>query len=57
MTELLEIMRASWLIWLIILFVAVLWWAYRPRNKRKWEDAAQIPLRDEEPQGDERKRN
>jgi len=52
-----EFLSTTWLIWLIVLFIAVLWWSYRPKNKAKWEDAAQIPLRDEEPKGDDRERN
>jgi cytochrome c oxidase cbb3-type subunit 4 len=44
---LLEWLRSLWLIWLILLFALVVWWAYRPKNKKRFEEDAQIPFRDE----------
>ena len=40
--------RQAWVVWLVILFVGILFWAFRPKNKAKFEEAAQIPLRDED---------
>ena len=36
-----------WLIWLMVLFAAVVFWAFRPKNKARFERAAQIPLKDD----------
>lgn len=42
-----EWLRSLWLIWLVLLFALIVWWAYRPKNKTRFEDDAQIPFRDE----------
>lgn len=44
--QLYELARSLWVVWLIILFGVVVWWAYRPKNRRRFEDAAQIPFKD-----------
>jgi len=37
----------SWgLAFLTVLFVAIMVWAFRPGSRAKYDDAAQIPLRD-----------
>ena len=46
-TGLFDWIRSLWLIWLILLFALVVWWAYRPKNKKRFEEDAQIPFRDE----------
>ncbi len=40
--------KALWLLWLMLLFGLIVFWAYRPKNKKKFEDAARIPFREEE---------
>ena len=42
-----EIARSLWLVWLIILFGAVVWWAYRPKNRKRFEQDAKIPFKDD----------
>ena len=42
-----EWLRSLWLVWLVVLFAVVVWWAYRPRNKKRFEEDAQIPFKDE----------
>lgn len=42
-----EELRAWWVVWLMILFGAVLFWAFRPRNKKRFEEDAKIPLKDD----------
>ena len=44
----LEFARPLWVVWLIVLFGGVLWWAFRPKNRRKFEDAAQIPFKEDD---------
>ena len=40
--------RSFWVVWLMILFIGIVAWAYWPSRRRKLEDIANIPLRDEE---------
>lgn len=40
-------LRSLWLLWLIVLFALVVWWAYRPKNKKRFEEDARIPFKDE----------
>jgi cytochrome c oxidase cbb3-type subunit IV len=42
-----EWVRSLWLLWLIVLFGLVVWWAYRPKNKKRFEEDARIPFKDE----------
>jgi cytochrome c oxidase cbb3-type subunit 4 len=40
-------LRSFWTVWLMLLFVGVLFWALRPKNKDQFEDASLIPFRNE----------
>jgi cytochrome c oxidase cbb3-type subunit 4 len=42
-----EYLRPWWVVWLLILFVGVVAWVYRSKNKKRYEEAARIPLKDE----------
>ena len=42
-----EVVRSLWLVWLMILFAGIVFWAFRPKNKKRFEDDAQIPFREE----------
>ena len=33
-----------------IAFIAICWWAFSPKRKKKFEDAANLPFADEKPQ-------
>lgn len=44
LSALVEIARSTWVIWLMILFGAVIFWAFRPSNKKRFEDDANIPF-------------
>ncbi len=48
LTELYAAARSMWVVWLMILFVGIIWWVYRPKNRRRFEDAATIPLREDD---------
>ena len=37
---------------LLIVFAGIVWWAFSRRNKKRFDDAAQLPF-----EGDERPRN
>jgi len=47
LADVLETLRSLWLLWLLLLFGAVIWWAYRPKNRQRFEDDAQIPFRED----------
>ena len=40
-----ELARSAWTVWLALLFAAAVFYALRPRNKRHFDDCAQIPFR------------
>jgi cytochrome c oxidase cbb3-type subunit 4 len=40
-------LRSFWTVWMMLLFVGILFWALRPRNKDSFADASLIPFRNE----------
>ena len=40
-------LRSFWTVWLMLLFVGILFWALRPKNKSKFDEASRIPIRNE----------
>lgn len=46
--ELYEFARSFWIVWLMVLFVGIVWWVYRPKNRKGFEEAARIPLEDDD---------
>lgn len=40
--------RSAWVVWLIVLFVIMIFWALRPANRKRFEEDAQIPFKDKE---------
>ncbi len=43
-----EFLRSLWLVWLIVLFAGIVYWAFRPKNKQRFERDAQIPFKDDD---------
>ncbi len=43
-----DFLRQFWGLWLMLLFLGVVWWAFRPRNKDRFREDAMIPFRDDE---------
>ena len=43
-----DFLRQFWGLWLMLLFLAVVWWAFRPRNKDRFREDAMIPFRDDD---------
>ena len=37
-----------WQLWLIVLFVAIVAWAFRPKNKQRLERQGEIPFKNDE---------
>jgi cytochrome c oxidase cbb3-type subunit 4 len=48
MTEISAFLRQFWGLWLMIFFLGIIVWAYRPKNKDRFDEDAMIPLRDDE---------
>lgn len=43
-----DVLRPLWGLWLMVVFLGIVAWAFWPKNKARYEDAAMIPLRDDE---------
>ncbi|MBF0333830.1 MAG: cbb3-type cytochrome c oxidase subunit 3 [Alphaproteobacteria bacterium] len=43
-----ETLRSLWGLWLMVLFLGIVFWAFRPKNKDKLESYGDIPLRDDD---------
>ncbi|MCW9035646.1 MAG: cbb3-type cytochrome c oxidase subunit 3 [Alphaproteobacteria bacterium] len=43
-----EFVRPYWVVWLMGIFLGILFWALRPKNKDRFEQDAQIPLKDDD---------
>lgn len=46
--ELSVLLRQFWGLWLMIFFLGIVVWAYRPKNRKRFQDDAMIPLRDDD---------
>jgi len=46
--ELVSLARQLWVVWMMILFVGIIFFALRPKNKKSFDEAAQIPLQDDD---------
>lgn len=44
-----EFFASLWALWLMAIFIGIAVWAFWPRNRKRFEDASRIPLRDDEP--------
>lgn len=47
LVELAEFLRSLWGLWLMILFLGIVFYSFRPRNKSRLESYGDIPLRDD----------
>ena len=43
-----EALATIWTVWAILLFAGIGYWAWRPRNRQRFERDAHIPLNDEQ---------
>ncbi len=43
-----EFLRSLWGLWLMVLFLGIVFYAFRPGNKTRLESYGDIPLRDED---------
>ena len=40
--------RSLWVVWLVVLFLGIVTWAFWPSRRKKLQDQANIPLRDDQ---------
>ncbi len=40
-------LRPLWGLWLMIIFIGIVFYAYRPKNKKRLEEYGSIPLKDD----------
>ncbi|MBR9973930.1 cbb3-type cytochrome oxidase subunit 3 [Magnetospirillum sulfuroxidans] len=43
-----EFFRSLWGVWLMVLFLGIVFYAFRPKNKDRLEAYGEIPLRDDD---------
>ncbi|AEO49874.1 CcoQ/FixQ family Cbb3-type cytochrome c oxidase assembly chaperone [Rhodospirillum rubrum] len=43
-----DALRHLWGLWLMLIFAGIIFWAFRPRNKDRFEKYGAIPLRDDQ---------
>lgn len=43
-----EFFRSLWGLWLMIFFLGIVFYAFRPKNKKRLESYGDIPLRDDD---------
>ncbi|WP_455372602.1 cbb3-type cytochrome oxidase subunit 3 [Limibacillus halophilus] len=48
MDELIAFLRSFWVLWLMLLFIGIIAYAYWPKRKQKMESYGAIPLRDDD---------
>jgi cytochrome c oxidase cbb3-type subunit 4 len=42
-----QILASAWTLWAVLIFAIIVRWAWRPANRRRFEQDANIPLNDE----------
>ena len=47
MTELYELLRSLWVVWLVAIFIGIVVFVMWPSRRKKYKAAAMIPLEDE----------
>jgi cytochrome c oxidase cbb3-type subunit IV len=40
-------LRPFWILWVMMIFVGIVFYAYRPKNKTRLEEYGSIPLKDD----------
>ncbi len=44
-------------VFVFIAFIGICWWAFSPKRKKKFEDAANLPFADEEKEQEQNEKN
>jgi cytochrome c oxidase cbb3-type subunit IV len=45
--EVSDLARQMWVAWLMLVFLGIVFYAFRPRNKRHFEECSNIPFKTE----------
>jgi len=53
----LGVLRGIGTVVLLISFIVLIFWAWSPRQRRRFEEASRLPFRDDPPDDDTRSRN
>lgn len=48
LASLAEVLRSFWGLWMMVLFLGIVFYAFRPKNKDRLAAYGDIPLRDED---------
>ena len=48
LAELSALARSLWVVWLMVLFLGIVAWAFWPKNKDRFRGYAEIPFKDDE---------
>ncbi len=43
-----HVLRPLWVVMVMIVFLGITYWAYRPKNKGRFESDGEIPFRDDD---------
>ncbi len=43
-----EVLTSIWTVWAILIFAVIVFWAWRPKNRKRFEKDARIPLDDKD---------
>ncbi|MDP1963903.1 MAG: cbb3-type cytochrome c oxidase subunit 3 [Reyranella sp.] len=43
-----EILTSIWTVWAVLIFAVIVFWAWRPKNRKRFEKDARIPLNDKD---------
>lgn len=43
-----EILTSIWTVWAVLIFAVIIFWAWRPKNRKRFEKDARIPLDDKD---------
>lgn len=46
--SIIEVLRSLWGLWMMVLFLGIVFYAFRPKNKDRFKAYGDIPLRDED---------
>lgn len=48
MDDIVSFARQFWVVWLMFVFLGIIYYALRSKNQKKFDEAAQIPLQDDD---------
>ncbi|TVQ30725.1 MAG: cbb3-type cytochrome c oxidase subunit 3 [Geminicoccaceae bacterium] len=46
--EVLDVLFQIWLVGMVIIFLGIVWWAFKPSNRKKWEERGRLPFDDKD---------